>query len=243
MRQIIGMLGKKGSGKDTCANVIVSEFGFARTSFARTLYIEAAEAHGQSVELLSNRDTKESPLPELALQHCIDVQFVEIALEQLRVSRKVRLAALHLAQTGRVPAHCSARRARAVLKEARSPRLVMQLWGTEYRRKSKYGVDSYWLDRVRDELNASPGTNFVITDVRFRIEAEFVESFNGALFRVRRPELDSIVAKEHLAGGTLAHSSEIEMDGKVVDLELQNDEGQFSALKEKIQSAVNALLA
>ncbi|VTU41525.1 MULTISPECIES: hypothetical protein [unclassified Variovorax] len=231
MRQIIGMLGARGSGKDTCAAVLVNELGFIRIGFADTLYQEAADAFRTTVEYLGNRKSKELPQTPLALSRCVSVHFVEIALKSATRDRSLRDAALHYFKTGELTPHVSARRTRGVLKAARSPRWTLQLWGTEFRRKSKYGYDSYWLDQVRAAVNAQPGKCFVITDVRFKNEAFFVVSIGGVLHRVRRPALEARDAAERKVTGLAAHPSETELLDHPVDFEFLNEEGQLAQLR------------
>ncbi|MNR71653.1 hypothetical protein D3C71_22840 [compost metagenome] len=239
MRQVIGMLGVKGSGKDTCAAILVNELGFVRIGFADSLYKEAAEAFKVTVEFLGNRSTKEKDLAQLSLQRCINKHFVEVALQDVTCSRNLRRAALdRFAGAGFTP-HVSRRRVRTLLKAPRSPRFVLQLWGTEYRRKSKYGFDSYWLDQVRAAIDAQPARSFVITDVRFKNEANFVENINGRLVRVRRLALEEREEAERRSNGRAAHPSETELLGRSVHAELFNGEGELG----KLRLDVLALLA
>jgi hypothetical protein len=243
MQDTIGLLGAKGSGKDTLAAYLVAELGYERTSFAEELYRQVAATYGITVEHLSRRDTKETALPFLALKHCQDLQFVEIALQSLTGSARLRQACLAYAATGTVPAHAPARRVKALLHAGRSPRWVMQLWGTEYRRKSKYGVDSYWLDIVAQVIAAHPHQRFVITDVRFINEAKFVEQLGGVLIRIRRLLLEEREAADRARNGTAAHPSEVELLNYAGPLEVFNTEGDPSSLKRGFDQLGLALAA
>lgn len=227
----IGLLGAKGAGKDTLAAYLIAEHGYERISFAEELYRQAAEAFNITVEVLGHRDTKETALPFLALRHCRDVRFVEVALQTLTTSQRLRRACLAYVSTGKMPAHASARRVKTLLNQGRSPRWTMQLWGTEYRRKSKYGVDSYWLDIVAATISANPHKRFVITDVRFINEARFVERLGGLLIRVRRLQLEAREAADRARNGTAAHPSEVELLNYQGPLEVFNTEGDPSSLK------------
>jgi hypothetical protein len=228
---IIGLLGAKGSGKDTLAAYLIDDYGFLRTSFAEELYRQVATTYGITVEHLSRRETKETALPFLALKHCQDIRFVEVALQSLTRSQQLRKACLNYLATGALPAHASARRVKALLNAGRSPRWVMQLWGTEYRRKSKYGVDAYWLNLVAAVIAANPAQRFVITDVRFINEAKFVEQMGGALIRIRRPLLEAREAADRARNGTAAHPSEVELLNYAGPLEVFNTEGDPMSLK------------
>jgi len=69
-------------------------------------------------------------------------------------------------------------------------RLMLQFWGTEWRR----GQDKeYWLKMMAKELNNLrnhyPKEHLVVvTDVRFPNEAEQIRSFGGIIVRVDRPD-------------------------------------------------------
>jgi hypothetical protein len=227
---ILGLTGVKGSGKDTLAQYLIDVFGVKRIGFADELYQQVANEYATTVLALNRRETKESALPFLALKFCQDVRFVEVALQSITKSRALRKACLDAYQTGNVPAHASARRVKSILNAPRSPRWTLQLWGTEYRRKSKYGVDSYWLDIVAAAIAKEPTQTFVITDVRFRNEAELVKRLGGHLMRIRRPVLEEREAADRAMNGTAAHPSEVEMLTYPVPYEVVNEEGKPDSL-------------
>ena len=103
MQRVLALAGKKGSGKDTLAELLKPRF--QRASFADPLYLEVQLAFGlPDQELLRNRDTKEIPTPQMSLCKCKDVDFIEVC------------KALGLEDTG-----------------PNSPRKILQIWGTEYR--------------------------------------------------------------------------------------------------------------
>jgi hypothetical protein len=240
MGQVVGLLGAKGAGKDTCAHYLVSLADFIRVGFADALYNEVSQAYGVAEAFLNNRDTKETPLKALRLANCNNLQFVETALRVLGCKARLRRQAL-AALVGRVPAHAPARRIRALLNAPRSPRWTMQLWGTEYRRRGRYGVDSYWLDIVATLVQGNPQSSYVITDVRFINEAEFVRSMGGTLVRIRRPELEAREAANRARGGSAAHPSETELLTFVVDREFMNVEGQPESLRDAVIQLVRPL--
>jgi hypothetical protein len=218
MHRLIGLLGAKGAGKDTAATLLIERLGFVRTSFADSLYREVAEAFGVTVDFLSRRETKETPLPELALALCKDPQFVEVAAGR----RQTKWDWL------RIWPFSSYRR---FLAKPQSPRWILQLWGTEYRRRSRFGHDLYWLDQVKARIAASPQTRFVITDVRFSNEADFVKEEGGLLGRVRRLSLEALEAQARSSGtATALHPSETELLTREVDFDLINKEGDVNSL-------------
>src|SRR5690606_5159828 len=97
----------------------------------------------------------------------------------------------------------------------RSPRQVLQYWGTEYRRT--VDSDDYWRSQVDSYIRAHPGTAFVITDVRFPDEGKLVESYpNGRLARILRPGIKV----------TDQHASEKAMVEYPIELVFTNNEGK-----------------
>lgn len=219
--RLIGLLGAKGCGKDTLAKLLIAKLGFVRASFADALYREVSTAYAVPVAFLENRDTKEKPLRRLALIRCKDRDFVRVALRTLKGLRKDSLK--HGLKGKLLDPFLTARD----LLAARSPRWTMQLWGTEYRRESEFGKDSYWIDQVEDIIKANPDVRYVITDVRFVNEAKMVRRYNGALVRVRRPVLEQKEAEARARGvSTALHPSETQMATYPVDFEVVNVEGQ-----------------
>lgn len=226
MRQIIGLLGVKGSGKDTCAQFLTDEQDYARIGFADALYEEVADAFGVTVAFLGNRETKEKDLPELALNRGSDAAFAKVVQEELGLA------------PGESIEHFNA--------APRSPRLVLQFWGTEYRRRR--GVDSYWLDVVRSAIAAQEYRHFVVTDVRFNNEANFIESLacmgsTGILVRIRRPVLEEREAAERSTQGRAAHPSETELLARPVSFEVENIEGDQDSLRRGIFSVLELTAA
>jgi len=65
-----------------------------------------------------------------------------------------------------------------------SPRLILQLFGTECMRNGFY--DGIWVSLVKKHIVDNPNKNFVIPDVRFENEANMLKSIHGEIWRVRR---------------------------------------------------------
>lgn len=202
MQKVVGLVGLRGSGKDTAAQFLV-DLGWRRIAFADALYIEVAEAFGVTVEFLQRRETKETPQPELALVKCQDQMFV-----------------------GRFLAHEDAKAFEAgatldpveQLLKPRSPREILQVWGTEYRREMC--GDEYWRAKVRTLVKAHPEVNFVIPDVRFPDEGVLVETdLGGELGRISRPGLGGADDK------ALLHASEVAMLDYPITKVFLNEEG------------------
>tara|TARA_B100000900_G_scaffold411094_1_gene430105 strand:- start:5169 stop:5762 length:594 start_codon:yes stop_codon:yes gene_type:complete len=65
-----------------------------------------------------------------------------------------------------------------------TPRLVLQLFGTDCMRNGFY--DGIWVSLVKQELQKNPEQNYVIPDVRFENEAKMIRSLGGKICQVRR---------------------------------------------------------
>ena len=226
------MIGLAGAGKDTVASFLVESAGFCRIGFADALYDEVAADFAVSREFLGSRTNKETPTSELSLANATDIRFVEAALRATRKA-STRRAAFALA-SGRGIQRGMARRAKKEITRPRTSRWTMQMWGTEFRRLGSYGVDSYWIDKVKATISESPDVDFVVTDVRFRNEAALVLALGGCLWRVRRPKLEHVASLNRLSRAAFAHSSETEMLDYPTVATFLNDEGSLAALRSKV---------
>ena len=91
-------------------------------------------------------------------------------------------------------------------------RLLLQFWGTEYRR---HDDPAYWINKVRPKLQqiAASAPNkealCIITDVRFPNEVEMIESeFGGKTFRVVRESVEPSrheVARGHVSENAISY--------------------------------------
>jgi hypothetical protein len=162
---LVGLTGAPGSGKDSCAEAL-RRHGYHSIAFADALRSELANAWRVDQRMFTNRATKETPLPALAIAMCMDSDFQQWALE-----------------------------ADLDIVEPRSARWLMQRWGTEFRRL-QFGVDYWsGVVRKAIESQRGRGAKFhVITDVRFANESELVASLGGKLLGVHRPDAARLAA-------------------------------------------------
>lgn len=109
----------------------------------------------------------------------------------------------------------------------RSPREVLQKWGTEYRRTQS---DSYWIDKVDRAIQASPSANFAITDVRFPNEATYIKKYKGTIVQVLR----SVYIPD---AATATHASEVGLAQFKPDFAISN----FSTI-DKLDEAVREFM-
>ncbi len=68
--------------------------------------------------------------------------------------------------------------------ETVTPRLILQLFGTDCMRNGFY--DCIWVSLVKQELLKNKDKNYVIPDVRFENEAKMIRSLGGRICQVRR---------------------------------------------------------
>lgn len=170
---IIGLTGPAGSGKDTVADILQAETGAGRLAFADALRAEIVSAFGVDAALLTDRASKERATPQLALSRCNDPRFLFL------MGRRLQAAAMTVE-----------------LQKPRSPRHIMQWWGTDYRRHI-FGKD-WWVRIARASIlrarERRPSAPVVITDVRFANEAAMVRELGGVIWQVSRPGRDAISA-------------------------------------------------
>jgi len=89
-----------------------------------------------------------------------------------------------------------------------TPRLALQLMGTEVGR-NVFG-ESLWIDALENKINKDE--NYVITDVRFQNEIDWVKNQKGILIEVRRDELPRWYKVAALANTGCGHSLNVMRD-------------------------------
>lgn len=147
-KQIIGICGFIGSGKDTAADYLVNFHEFRRDSFAATLKDAVAAVFGWDRELLEGRTKQAREWREQ-----VDTWWAE----------RLKMPEL-------------------------TPRLVLQLWGTEVCRRSFH--DDIWIASLESRLRNSRD-NIVISDCRFPNEIKAIKNAGGKVIWVQRGELPS----------------------------------------------------
>jgi len=177
---LLGLAGAAGSGKDSVADYLVQRYGFIKFSFSDALYREVAEAFGLPDEsLLRDRETKEKETPQLAMCNCGDYEFSELVRGMFAPEDHTE------DHTEFTPM---------------SPRWILQVWGTEYRRAQD---PNYWVDQAEQWVEAMYSFPqypehrpqlFVNTSVRFPNEHAWIKELEGNVWHLRREAATRVAA-------------------------------------------------
>lgn len=167
---IIGLTGLATAGKDTVADFLLSDPRIQKHAFADALRKEVASAFDVSMDHFTDPARKHTPIPELALRNAPG-EFLDYLLSAYRENFVLELKLM----------------ASGALDLPRSPRQLMQWWGTEYRRVQD---TNYWLFQLGSTLSIARRKGgmvcAVVTDCRFPNEAEFVRDHGGVVWQVVR---------------------------------------------------------
>lgn len=178
---IVGLTGPFGCGKDTVGGIIANLFQAKMIAWADELYNQVAAAYGVNVEFLQFRETKDIPLNALCLLHCKDETYVDLMLNS-----------------------------GFTLTEPLSPRVVLQRWGTEYRRAQD---PDYWTKLTQVAIEAAEEPVILISGTRMMNEIKLVRSTGGFLLHVSRQGFEQVKT----------HSSEIDIPFEITDHRISND--------------------
>lgn len=161
---IIALTGRPGAGKDSIADVLAPQQGFARIAFADALRREVCEAWRIDLRMLTDRHTKELPLPAMAAGMCSAPAFMR-----------------WVADGG------------DSLTEPRSPRWALQRWASFKRRfiPDYYArIVERWIGR---QIGCG-WDRIVVTDLRDPVEETMLRRLGVQVVRVHRPELAALPA-------------------------------------------------
>ena len=123
-----------------------------------------------------------------------------------------------------------------------TPRYALQLMGTEVGRDVFH--KDFWVIKLKNYMDSNPQQNYVITDVRFQNEIEFINKYGGILIEIRRgitPHWFDIASKanngdlkaEKFMHENGPHESEWRWIGDNINFTINND-GSLEELKEKL---------
>ena len=221
---VIALMGKLKSGKDTAGQMLVEALpGQIRTlAFADKLKQTCMDLFGLSYDDVYTEEGKARRLDELPCLRCPSCG--SLATEPVSSIQVVCTA-------------CSAIGERSGFESHWTPRMILQHIGTEGCRRVDPAV---WVNFAMRRAAASlegkmdPAKLVVITDCRFRSEADAVWKAGGQVWRIRRP------ATDHTSQGLKGHASENEMDS-IPDISFQNvivNDGTLEQLRTKLSSAL-----
>ena len=175
---IIALTGFAGVGKNTVADFLEAHFGFRQLAFADSLRAEVAEGFGVDSIYLTRPETKNQPMGALAMRN---------APTEFRNAVLVSMLNAGQGKTTLEPEWADA---------PRSPRQILQWWGTEYRRAQS---PRYWTHQLTARavyLHRDGNRRLVITDCRFPNEADTVLAMGGQIWQVTRPGIDETSTPE-----------------------------------------------
>jgi hypothetical protein len=130
-----------------------------------------------------------------------------------------------------------------------TPRLALQLMGTEVGRDVFH--QDFWVIKLKNYMQKNPNENYVITDVRFQNEIEFVHQQKGILIEIQRgitPHWYEIATKanrgdhkaeEFMLQKSGIHESEWRWIGGFIDHRIDNL-GTLEDLKNKMIKCLTA---
>lgn len=195
---IIGLTGKKGSGKDTAGAYLVDHYGFTRISFADKLKQSAAALWGIDPGLWDELKNDSSV--------------------RISISRDVSEKWFDTGVTGPTGQPYSWHHRTIASVDGRK---FLQAYGTESHRDI-FGCD-FWVNAAIKDID--PKGNYVFTDVRFDNEAIAIKNLNGVIIEVERKSLsngDLHVSEAGLSSeyidGILTNNSTIDHMHSLIDV-------------------------
>lgn len=163
IEQVYGFSGKKGSGKDTLAKMVLE-------NNPKFKILHFADRLKEICSVVFNINSDYFHVPEMKEVPFEKPIFIDDYIFSLR-----RETGLELEKRGLI---------------ANNPRELLQFVGTDYVRSV---CDSYWVDYIINIIKRTPKINkkYIVADVRFKNEADAIKAINGNILMVRREGLDS----------------------------------------------------
>lgn len=226
MFYILGLSGKRGSGKDTYANEIIRQFdGMVYvTSFAERLKVEL---EGFLLDYSNLKKAGLEPAKTLCDIYSLDMK----EFEQLET---IILNAEEYPDID-------------IYKRSNATRQLLQVYGTNIVRKRNpdrwlYPIETNFSYYSRSLSNLEEGLDFLIlvTDVRHINEKELIENLGGRVVRLLTTEnrivgRDNFVENEDL----VRHESETALDNEPFDLYINTDMYGKEGVREAARNILN----
>lgn len=190
-KTIIALNGVKGCGKDTFADVLVSDHGFKKTSFAEPMKEMVRHAFPFTDEqLYGPSSAREQPLMDYPLSGmCMACGFGAVGNHEIAARGGFKEDYKYLVCTNcgnAMPTHVTAR-------------IALQTLGTEWGRRLNPDI---WARATLHKIQQSSHDLWVISDLRFKNELRIVQEHEGIALRLMR--------RWHEGSGNV-HQSEAEM--------------------------------
>jgi len=203
---VFGVTGRKGHGKDTfCQFVKDIDDEFQILHFAEELKNMSSDIFGLTHEQLYNPQLKEIPFVWYGQKSI----YIDDYLDRIKLATGLNVK----------PGE----------KVARTPRELLQYFGTEYVRSID---DLYWVNRVIERIKTI-GKKCLVADLRFPNEVEALREIGATLIRIQRPDL--------VSDGPV-HASEAEIDTLEVDHNFEIYTGKLDVSKTFAQYLVGGYL-
>jgi len=192
---IIGVCGLISSGKGTVADILQSEHGFEKISFADSLKDAVAAVFSWDRELLEG-----------------DSDVSRMWRETKDTWWATRLGILDL-----------------------TPRLILQLWGTEVCRNNFH--QDIWIASMERKIRSN--VNYVIPDTRFPNEIDMISRIGGEVWHVKRGANPNWFEQYRMGGSPPSdiHPSEWQWTRAKFNQVIENN-GTLEDLKIKVKSLV-----
>jgi hypothetical protein len=192
--RIIGLVGAYKSGKDTVGQYIVDNYNGTRYAFADKLKKVCSDVFGIPLENFYNQDLKDTFTTIPCVQCALCKSFNANVIKEIAMCWRCHLTA---------PV--------ATWSSFWTYRNILQYIGTEgFRTVSPLT----WVNFVERAIIAASVQDAdavaVITDVRFREEAEMVWKHGGEIWRIKRPGFGADIAHQSEQGETAIPDAEVQ---------------------------------
>jgi hypothetical protein len=211
---IIGLIGKKGSGKSTAARIAKEEYGYKILSFAKPLKEMLCDCFGFPMHYFTDPVLKEAI--DLPVEPSIDFikKLTDYAYHNLiPVSSQLEVNMILALES---------------FPKRVTPRTLMQFVGTDLFRNCV--SENYWIHVMEMQMDVERhfGNRFIFDDTRFPQEIEFIRNKGGLLMKLVRP-MPAYLPVDN-------HSSETFIDEIETDFMIRNDDLTF--FKEAVRYSI-----
>lgn len=247
IRTVIGITGKKGSGKTYAADVICQWFDqnnkgevtpIAMSDLLKPLSAALFGLHNQLSARIYTNEVKSVEVYRLPCQNDMVMNLVEV-LEVAGIEPTLlgsgdnhglafKMVTLFIKDYAYSTNACTP----STIRAPQTLGWVFQVFGTEIVRNQ---IDSWFWVKVSEARMRRIGGTFILPDVRFPEEEYLVHKYAGKIMRVQ----SSVVETDPKDGRSMNHASETEMEKIVPDFTIENN--MTSEFSEKICEFLKSL--